>query len=116
VVFVANLGNREWPLGPNTYWVRYKAKNSYGAYVQGNMLCKKAGDKWVRDRANELIVQMAVTTQLIERQTDRLRKGLEMDTAYQSRYRKVEDVAYEQALAITDEGHGSLAEYASKAK
>lgn len=61
VVFVANLGNRGLALKENEYWVRYKAKNSYGAYIQGNMLCEKNSQgKWVRAEADEFLQIMTV--------------------------------------------------------
>lgn len=55
VVFVANLGGRGLGVKSDQYWVRYKAKNSYGAYIQGNMFCKKSSETklWERDPEDE---------------------------------------------------------------
>ena len=69
VLFVANLGSRGLKSVPNQYWVRYKAKNSYGAYLQGNMICKldASTKKWVRDENAEYLLELSVTTTLLER-------------------------------------------------
>jgi len=81
VLFVANLGSRGLPPAVDSYWVRYKAKNSYGAYVQGNMYCKKdpTTKKFVRHQFEELIQLVNVETYLLNRVTSDLgacnRKG-----------------------------------------
>lgn len=68
VLFVANLGSRGLLEKPDQYWVRYKAKNSYGAYGQGNMLCKKDDTgKWIREKVGEYMTQMDVQIFLIKK-------------------------------------------------
>lgn len=111
VIFVANLGDRGWKLSPNTYWVRYKAKNSYGAYLQGNMLCKKSGEKWVRDLNNEFLIKMDVTADLMKIQNERMRAGKDVSPRYKNRTREFADIAFEHANEILDESPDSLAQY-----
>jgi len=43
-VVVANLGGRGLVDEKEGYFLRYKAKNGYGAYVSGNMYCSKTSD------------------------------------------------------------------------
>lgn len=44
---IKNLGKRGMS-NMNFFWLRYAAKNSYGAYVSQNMACHRVGDKWTR--------------------------------------------------------------------
>lgn len=111
VLFVANLGDRGWKLSPNTYWVRYKAKNSYGAYLQGNMLCKKTGENWVRDFSNEVLIKMAITADLMDVENNLLQAGKEMSPRYRSKTSKFADIAFEHATEIVDESPNSLTKY-----
>jgi hypothetical protein len=80
VLFVANLGSRGLESTPNHYWVRYKAKNSYGAYVQGNMACKKdsLSGKWVRDEGTEALTKMGVINFLLDRATEQMQRDLDL--------------------------------------
>lgn len=68
ILFVANLGPRGLASAKDQYWVRYKAKNSYGAYAQGNMLCKRntGTEKWERDEVKESALKLAVTIALFQ--------------------------------------------------
>ncbi len=52
---VENMGARGQPSGKDEhfFWLRYKAKNSYGAYISGNMACSLQGGRWARDGALE---------------------------------------------------------------
>lgn len=60
---VQNLGSRGQPAstGEEFFWLRYKGKNSYGAYLSKNMACEKREGKWVRDRTRELLAVMKAT-------------------------------------------------------
>lgn len=116
VVFVANLGDRGWKLEPNTYWVRYKAKNSYGAYLQGNMLCKQSDKKWVRDTTTEYLIALSISTSLLEEELGMMKSN----PNYQRRFKgtTAEDganVAYKFAIEVMNESPGSIANYAKEA-
>lgn len=53
---VTNLGNRKYigDIPTDSFWIRYAAKNSYGAYGSANMLCSTAaGNGWTRDKSAE---------------------------------------------------------------
>lgn len=54
---VANLGKRGSTEEGAWFWIRYKAKNSYGAYVSSNMACNRAllKETYVRDNLQESI-------------------------------------------------------------
>jgi hypothetical protein len=75
VLFVANLGDRGLRLPDGRYWVRYKAKNSYGAYLQGNMICHKNPEtkKWERDRRSEVLPSMKIYNFLLD---ERIKRNL----------------------------------------
>ncbi len=76
VVFVANLGTRGLSLNENQFWVRYKAKNSYGAYLQGNMLCgRNEANQYVRLKSDEYLQWMDVKIAL----WTNIQKGLYSD-------------------------------------
>lgn len=119
VLFVANLGDRGLGVKPDQYWVRYKAKNSYGAYVQGNMACKKniSTGKWEKDQMQTILVEMQVTDALMKRELDLRKAG----PAHQSRYGfvKAESVmaaARIDAKEIIFTSADNLSEYVEKAK
>lgn len=117
VLFVANLGDRGWKLEPKTYWVRYKAKNSYGAYLQGNMLCKQSGGKWVRDTSNELIISLSVIASLLEDDIAQMKSGNRPKSRISGRStEKNSDEAYMDAKVIVNERPDSLASYYAKDK
>lgn len=86
VVFVANLGSRGLPEKQEQYWVRYKAKNSYGAYLQGNMLCEKVptAGEWRRASHQELMMVLELTSKLIAEDS----KNMVADKSYEPRYAK----------------------------
>lgn len=66
VKFVANLGTRGE--GGDYFWVRYMAKNSFGAYRQANMKCwNLLHDRWEEDRIEEKFAIDAVKDKLKER-------------------------------------------------
>lgn len=73
VLFVANLGSRGLETKVDQYWVRYKAKNSYGAYLQGNMLCMKKNEKWVRDTTSEFLLELQLEGDLLEKINAKIR-------------------------------------------
>jgi hypothetical protein len=112
VLFVANLGDRGWKLNPNSYWVRYKAKNSYGAYLQGNMLCKKVNEKWVRDTSEELLITLAITADLVEEENAKLTA----DNQYKLRFWRgsaeaTADATFKFASDLLNESPESLSKY-----
>lgn len=43
----------------------YTATNGYGARIQGKALCRKAGDRWERDRSAELLKILSTTTEVL---------------------------------------------------
>ena len=53
---VQNLGHRGQVdnVGQKFFWLRYKAKNSYGAFTSSNMACTYENGAWVRDTAREV--------------------------------------------------------------
>ena|SRR3990167_1827958 len=54
---IANIGQRGFQASKDdaaSFWIRYIAKNEYGANVAGNMACKKSEKGWMRDRELEL--------------------------------------------------------------
>lgn len=56
VKFVANLGTRGEGYDPErNFWVRYMAKNGFGAYEQRNMKCWVFVGGWKRDAAGEAL-------------------------------------------------------------
>ena len=52
---VQNMGSRGQTnvAGDEFFWLRYKAKNSYGAFMSSNMACAKKDGKWTRDTYRE---------------------------------------------------------------
>jgi len=70
IAVVQNLGDRgggQTPDGPSKgFWLRYKAKNSYGAFVSKNMACKNLGDLWVRDSGREAGALMDANIKYLE--------------------------------------------------
>lgn len=68
VVFIANLGTRN--SSTETFWVRYKAKNGYGAYKQANMACFKQSDgHYVRDKTTEFLAIQDVKIDYFKRRS-----------------------------------------------
>lgn len=65
---VQNMGSRGQQTSPGEefFWLRYKAKNGYGAFVSANMACKKNVDKWERDKFRELIAIEDLSTDILE--------------------------------------------------
>lgn len=63
LMLVKNLGRRGQTAkeGDTVFWLRHKAKNSYGAYTSENMACHKSlAGKWERATIDETIaVQIA---------------------------------------------------------
>lgn len=67
---IANLGDRKqgWTADERSkqFWIRYIAKNSYGANISANMACKDTGTiGWVRDRGQEEIAILDVQLELL---------------------------------------------------
>lgn len=80
---IANLGDRKqgWTADEQSkkFWIRYIAKNSYGANISSNMACSNVGDiGWVRDRGLEkaaiLDMQTLRLTLLVEQALSRNKK------------------------------------------
>ena len=90
VLFVANLGSRGLSEKQGQYWVRYKAKNSYGAYLQGNMLCEKdpTTGEWKKAKTAEFMLVLDLTKRLLDIDN----KKMKSDKAYMSRYSSNGDV------------------------
>ena len=63
---VQNLGarGRTDKTDENVFWLRYKAKNSYGAFVSGNMACVLDAGKWRRDTVTELFTRLHIENKL----------------------------------------------------
>lgn len=63
---VKNLGNRGQTAKPGEvfFWLRYKAKNSYGAFVSANMACHKEDGQWKRDTFREALAKEFVEERL----------------------------------------------------
>jgi len=99
VLFVANLGSRGLPEKEGQYWVRYKAKNSYGAYLQGNMLCEKSSTtgEWKKASMGQYLLELELTVKLLEAENKKARA----DSSYVSRYtRENVDPANEAAQIL----------------
>ena len=90
ILFVANLGSRGLSEKEGQYWVRYKAKNSYGAYLQGNMLCEKDSTtgEWKKAKTAEFMLVLDLANKLLD--TDN--KKMKSEKAYMSRYSSNGDV------------------------
>ncbi len=86
VLFVANLGSRGLPEKQGQYWVRYKAKNSYGAFLQGNMLCEKnsATGEWEKAKVDDILLVEELITNLLEAEVEKRK----LDKTYKSRFYK----------------------------
>lgn len=99
VLFVANLGSRGLEVKQDRYWVRYKAKNSYGAYVQGNMACKKDAStgKWVKDEAEAAWVELTVRNALLAQAADRMHRDNEQ---YRAGKISLSDFKYRNEAAV----------------
>ena len=84
VLFVANLSSRGMPEKQGQYWVRYKAKNSYGAYLQGNMLCEKdpTTGEWKKAKVDELMLVIKLASKLLDADNQKMKS----DKSYNSRY------------------------------
>jgi hypothetical protein len=68
VIFIKNLGDRKGhEKEEGKFWIRYKAKNSYGAFIQENMACHRNSDgKWERDHISENAALMAAELSFLE--------------------------------------------------
>lgn len=71
LTFIANLGDRGNP-DKDLFWVRYKAKNKFGAYVSENMACTRGGsqNEWRRSAVHELIAVEAEYHKLLQAAID----------------------------------------------
>jgi hypothetical protein len=100
VLFVANLGNRGMKLKQDQYWVRYKAKNSYGAYIQGNMLCEKnSKGEWVNSKADQYFAASSIQIYLLQKVNERMKSG-DKEVFEQFKYKKSTQWAEEEADRI----------------
>jgi len=71
---ISNLGNRKFEASTppeSSFWVRYIAKNSFGANVSSNMACKKVASGWVRDgeleqRAFKAVLQREINALFVQ--------------------------------------------------
>ncbi|MDQ1817463.1 hypothetical protein RBA41_29575 [Massilia sp. CCM 9210] len=112
VLFVANLGDRGWKkLKPNTYWVRYKAKNSYGAYMQGNMLCEKVNGKWRRAIGDEYLISLSIANTLLDKEIELMRATRGYKSRFGSTGASASDSSYEAATEILNKSPDSLSKY-----
>lgn len=119
VLFVANLGDRGLGVKPDQYWVRYKAKNSYGAYGQGNMPCIKNAStgKWVMDGSTAYMVELQVAATLMRRETDLMMADSTYITRYRASSREASiALAKKDAQEIVFSSAVNLAEYVEKEK
>lgn len=68
IAVVENLGYRgpADDKNPNFFWLRYKAKNSYGAYASSNMACTYKNGAWLRDADSEASTIRALRIQYLE--------------------------------------------------
>lgn len=48
----------------------YSATNSYGARTQGNALCIKLDDKWIRDRHAEYLAVLKLSAEKLEKSNE----------------------------------------------
>lgn len=70
---VENLGKRNESSDENPFfWLRYKAKNGYGAYDSRNMVCVLEDGKWVRGHAHEQRAVEDVLHKLLAKLRDEL--------------------------------------------
>lgn len=71
---VENMGLRGQVAGKDDqfFWLRYKAKNSYGAYISGNMACSAQSGKWARDRSREELAISKIYARRLAEATQRL--------------------------------------------
>lgn len=113
VLFVANLGSRGLEGKVDQYWVRYKAKNSYGAYIQGNMLCIKRDEKWIRDKVSEALLSLQMEANLLEKNNERLRIDPEYSKEYFKNGARTGE-QHEQMKTILFESPDDLDKYISK--
>jgi hypothetical protein len=69
---VKNLGNRGQTneSGQVFFWLRYKAKNSYGAFVSANMACHIVDGQWKRDTFREVFAKEFIERRLYVKYLD----------------------------------------------
>ena len=73
---VANLGHRGLESLPNeNFFLRYKAKNSYGGFISSNVICHKEGDRWVRNKLGEFSIKMGLANDCLRESIVSLEKG-----------------------------------------
>ncbi|MFC7461549.1 hypothetical protein [Hydrogenophaga defluvii] len=53
----------------------YTATNSYGARTQGQALCVKDGEKWIRDRQSERVLAVRLVTERLNASTQCMVRG-----------------------------------------
>lgn len=96
---VTNLGQRGETVSDSegSFWLRYKAKNSYGAFTSANMACKRSGSTWVRDRGREDLAHKQAYTTELRAITRQLKAHNE-----KSRACKTAQCSLEQTAAILD--------------
>ena len=76
LVAVQNMGQR----GPTSskeeyfFWLRYKAKNSYGGYTSANMACARVNGSWVRSRGVEDEARVAAKSGYLRESLQRLKE------------------------------------------
>lgn len=115
VRFVANLGSRGIDVaGGRGMWVRYIAKNAFGANGQGNILCIETSKGWRRHQLGERLAVLHVSVTLLEIKKneveEELRKkneGLPWDEEVFSKRPDFE----REAKQIVFDGAGDLSRY-----
>lgn len=89
IEFIKNIGERGKPeiQHETTFWIRYKAKNSFGAYVSANMVCSNRYGEWIRDVHVEKILVMDIQTELMKARNNALdlsrKSGLAINPYYE---------------------------------
>ena len=66
---VTQTKNLDAVAGDEFFWLRYKAKNSYGAFMSSNLACAKKDGKWARDTIREAAARNAVYVSFLGRAT-----------------------------------------------
>lgn len=74
---VADLGSRDFEddVLKEAFFLRYKAKNSFGAYISKNVICRKMLDDYQRDETLEFFAETNVANLCLQNQVDKMWNG-----------------------------------------
>lgn len=73
---VSNLGNRGLEMEDGAFFLRYKATNSYGAYVSSNVYCRRGSEsKYTREPISELTYKSKVVTKCLIDSLNQIQAG-----------------------------------------